>query len=69
MWAEWADGRPAEKVLVLPDCNTDNADEVCVSFAGHPGCHTFEYTDPEDPAHLYPSVGMSAEREAGGRPR
>ncbi|MEU9338158.1 hypothetical protein AB0D49_34250 [Streptomyces sp. NPDC048290] len=50
VWAQWADGCPPDTFRVVPDCNTPSgptaADEVCTLFDGHPGCHTFEYTDP-----------------------
>ncbi|MET8826509.1 hypothetical protein ABZX40_28280 [Streptomyces sp. NPDC004610] len=72
VWAEWTD-ETAERVVVRPDCYTSNggvggADEVCTLFAGHPGCHTFEYVDPQCPSHVYPDLWMSAEREDGARP-
>ncbi|MEU9335740.1 hypothetical protein AB0D49_21580 [Streptomyces sp. NPDC048290] len=50
VWALWAKGCPPDMFRVVPDCNTPSGptaqDTVCSLFAGHRGCHTFEYTDP-----------------------
>ncbi|MET8827343.1 hypothetical protein ABZX40_15315 [Streptomyces sp. NPDC004610] len=73
VWAQWAHEGPDECVLVLPGCNTTTArgpgDEACILFDGHPGCHSFEYADPEHPADIYPMLWMSAEREDLERPQ
>ncbi|MEU9333861.1 hypothetical protein AB0D49_11975 [Streptomyces sp. NPDC048290] len=45
VWAQWADGCPPDTFRTVPDCNSGQ-DTVCTLFDGHPGCHTFEYTDP-----------------------
>ncbi|MEU9333266.1 hypothetical protein AB0D49_08875 [Streptomyces sp. NPDC048290] len=50
VWAQWADDCPPDTFRTVPDCNTPSEvaaqDTVCTLFDGHPGCHTFEYTDP-----------------------
>ncbi|MET8829041.1 hypothetical protein ABZX40_16210 [Streptomyces sp. NPDC004610] len=47
VWAVWPEAGPAERVFVLPDCNTlsgdGQGDVACILYVGHPGCHTFEY--------------------------
>ncbi|MEU9336696.1 hypothetical protein AB0D49_26620 [Streptomyces sp. NPDC048290] len=54
VWARWAKNCPPDVFHVVPDCNTPSGptahDTVCSLFAGHRGCHTFEYTDPLDDA-------------------
>ncbi|MFE4665494.1 hypothetical protein ACFRI7_06170 [Streptomyces sp. NPDC056716] len=54
VWAQWADGRRPDTFRVVPDCNTLSGptpkDEACILYAGHPGCHTWQYTDPEHEA-------------------
>ncbi|MFE4666793.1 hypothetical protein ACFRI7_18385 [Streptomyces sp. NPDC056716] len=54
VWAQWTDGHRPDTFLVVPDCNTLSGptpkDEACILYAGHPGCHTWQYTDPEHEA-------------------
>ncbi|MEU9603151.1 hypothetical protein [Streptomyces sp. NPDC048057] len=52
VWAQWKTGRDPSAVTLLRDCPADNgapggAHEACVLFAGHPGGHSYEFTDPE----------------------
>ncbi|WP_329136105.1 hypothetical protein OG552_23725 [Streptomyces sp. NBC_01476] len=48
VWTTWAPGGEPASVAVLPDCPVEEeaTHEPCCEFAGHPGAHTFELTDP-----------------------
>ncbi|MFF0445483.1 hypothetical protein ACFYT4_03510 [Streptomyces sp. NPDC004609] len=52
VWTRWEPGTEPECVTVLPDCPADNGrsgagNDACTLFAGHPGGHCFEFSDPE----------------------
>ncbi|MET8824726.1 hypothetical protein ABZX40_17635 [Streptomyces sp. NPDC004610] len=51
VWVQWADGEAPDAFRVVPDCDTLSGptpkDEACTLYAGHPGCHSWQYTDPE----------------------
>ncbi|MET8827477.1 hypothetical protein ABZX40_22990 [Streptomyces sp. NPDC004610] len=51
VWAQWADGHRPDAFRIVPDCNAMSGptprDEACTLYVGHPGCHTWQYSDPE----------------------
>lgn len=46
VWTTWNDARHPAEISTRPDCLARTTDEVCCAFAGHPGGHTYEVTDP-----------------------
>ncbi|MFD5552739.1 hypothetical protein ACFWIA_02735 [Streptomyces sp. NPDC127068] len=61
VWAQWADGRDPESVVVLRDCARGNgappgADDRCTLYVDHPGTCSFDLLDPEH-EHLMATNG------------
>ncbi|MFE0425334.1 hypothetical protein [Streptomyces sp. NPDC058953] len=61
VWARWSTGIEPSAVGILRDCPADNGapgaeNDACTLFAGHPGGHSFIFSDPE-----YESVLTSPE--------
>lgn len=49
VWTNWIRGHQPSVVVVLLDCDAtgpEPAYEPCCEFAGHPGAHSFDITDP-----------------------
>ncbi|WP_225848209.1 hypothetical protein [Streptomyces sp. HPF1205] len=49
VWANWIRGHQPSAVVVLLDCDVTSlapGREPCCEFAGHPGAHSFDITDP-----------------------
>ncbi len=45
-WTTWATGQEPGDILVRNDCAAAKNDEACCSYAGHPGGHTYEISNP-----------------------
>ncbi|WP_328470603.1 hypothetical protein [Streptomyces sp. NBC_00448] len=46
VWAVWRDDVGSSLALVFPDCPARSNGEACSEFAGHPGAHSWDLTDP-----------------------
>lgn len=55
LWTVWRDGTEPSAVVELPDCPGVRDSEACSEFAGHPGGHSWELTDPPRLAPEYPA--------------
>lgn len=49
IWTHWRTGELPTEVVILPDCPaySDEKDDGCIAYAGHPGGHGFDLYDPE----------------------
>lgn len=55
LWALWRDGAEPSAVIEIPDCPAGReVDEPCSEFAGHPGGHSWELSDPPRIAAPFP---------------
>ncbi|MEU3598313.1 hypothetical protein ABZ714_06180 [Streptomyces sp. NPDC006798] len=71
IWARWITGITPSAVGILRDCPADNGapgadNDACTLFAGHPGGHGFEFSDPEYEAALASPEYLELDEQFGG---
>ena len=69
VWTHWTRGTLPAAVVVHPDCPATHPPtrEPCCEYAGHPGGHTYEITDPDDLADaVADSAADSGGTDCGG---
>ncbi|MEW1864962.1 hypothetical protein AB0399_32080 [Streptomyces sp. NPDC088194] len=66
VWAVWREDVDPCLALVFPDCPARSDGEACSEFAGHPGAHSWDLTDPPHQLRFAPQIPPP---QPPGRPR